>query len=279
MNCYSIKIELQNINHIFQTRETQTLIALEDISLQVSAGRFVSLIGSSGSGKTTLFNIIVGLQYPTAGQVLIDGQDVTGKIGPVGYMLQKDLLLPWRTVLDNVVLGLELQGVPIRKARQIALPYLHQYGLGSFEKHYPSALSRDMRQKVALLRTLLCSTDLILLDEPFAALDAQMRVQMQEWLLQIWHDFGKTFFFITHDVDEALYLADEVFILSNRPGTIKARLEVPIDRPRSRQVLFDPVFTQLQETCVALLLDESSPTEEIPMLRQAGVGQGKFDYD
>jgi ABC-type nitrate/sulfonate/bicarbonate transport system ATPase subunit len=262
MDCCSSKIELQDINHIFQTQDTQT-IALEDVSLRVSTGRFVSLIGPSGSGKTTLFNIIAGLQKPTAGQVLIDGQDVTGKIGLAGYMLQKDLLLPWRTVLDNVVLGMELQGVSIRKARQIALPYLYQYGLGGFEGHYPAALSGGMRQRVALLRTLLCDTELILLDEPFGALDAQTRVQMQEWLLQIWRDFGKTIFFITHDVEEALYLADEILILSNRPGTIKARLEIPIDRPRSRQMLIDPSFTWLQETCIALLLDEAPETEAI----------------
>jgi ABC-type nitrate/sulfonate/bicarbonate transport system ATPase subunit len=278
MDCCSSKIELQDINHIFQARDAQAVVALEDISLRVSAGRFVSLIGPSGSGKTTLFNIIAGLQHPTTGQVLIDGQDVTGKIGLAGYMLQKDLLLPWRTVLDNVVLGLELQGVSIRKARQIALPYLYQYGLGGFEKHYPSALSGGMRQRVALLRTLLCDSDLILLDEPFAALDIQTRAQMQEWLLQLWRDFGKTIFFITHDVDEALYLSDEVFILSNRPGTIKARLEVPIDRPRSRQMLVDPFFIQLQETCIALLLDEDSLIEAVPMLRWVSVGQGRFNY-
>lgn len=263
MNWCSSKIELQNINHTFQGQTAQNVVVLEDISLQVSAGRFVSLIGPSGSGKTTLFNIIAGLQQPTTGQVLIDGQDVTGKIGLVGYMLQKDLLLPWRTVLDNVALGLELQDVPIRKARQIALPYLYQYGLGGFEKHYPSALSGGMRQRAALLRTLLCNTELILLDEPFGALDAQTRARMQEWLLQIWRDFGKTIFFITHAVDEALYLSDEVFILSNRPGTIKARLEVPLDRPRSRQILIDPIFTRLQETCIALLLNEDPSTEVI----------------
>lgn len=278
MNCCPSKIELQNINHIFQAQDAQTVVALEDVSLRVSAGRFVSLIGPSGSGKTTLFNIIAGLQRPTTGQVLIDGQDVTGKIGLAGYMLQKDLLLPWRTVLDNVVLGLELQGVAIRKARQIALPYLYQYGLGGFEQHYPPALSGGMRQRVALLRTLLCDTELILLDEPFASLDAQTRVQMQEWLLQIWRDFGKTIFFITHDVDEALYLSDEVFILSNRPGTIKARLEVPIDRPRSRQMLIDPYFIRLQETCIALLLNEESATESVPVFRWVGIGQGKFSH-
>jgi ABC-type nitrate/sulfonate/bicarbonate transport system ATPase subunit len=171
-------------------------------------------------------------------------------------MMQKDLLLPWRTVLDNVVLGMELQGISISKARQLALPYLYQYGLGGFENHYPAELSGGMRQRAALLRTLLCHTELILLDEPFGALDAQTRAQMQEWLLQLWSDFGKTVLFVTHDVDEAVYLSDEVFVLTARPGTIKARLEISLDRPRSRQIVTDPSFIRLKETCLALLADE-----------------------
>ncbi|MBD1853532.1 ABC transporter ATP-binding protein [Leptolyngbya sp. FACHB-711] len=256
MNWLSSKIELREISHVFQSHDRRPVNALEDISLQVSAGRFVSLIGPSGSGKTTLFNIIAGLQQPTAGQVLIDERDVTGKIGLVSYMMQKDLLLPWRTVLDNVVLGMELQGISISKARQLALPYLYQYGLGGFENHYPAELSGGMRQRAALLRTLLCHTELILLDEPFGALDAQTRAQMQEWLLQLWSDFGKTVLFVTHDVDEAVYLSDEVFVLTARPGTIKARLEISLDRPRSRQIVTDPSFIRLKETCLALLADE-----------------------
>ncbi|WP_088889297.1 ABC transporter ATP-binding protein [Leptolyngbya ohadii] len=256
MNWLSSKIELREISHVFQSRDRKPIHALEDISLQVSAGRFVSLIGPSGSGKTTLFNIIAGLQQPTAGQVFLDEQDVTGKIGLVSYMLQKDLLLPWRTVLDNVVLGMELQGFSIRKARQLALPYFYQYGLGGFEHHYPAELSGGMRQRAALLRTLLCHSELILLDEPFGALDAQTRAQMQEWLLQLWSDFGKTVLFVTHDVDEAIYLSDEVFVLTARPGTIKARIEISLDRPRPRQIVTDPSFIRLKETCLALLADE-----------------------
>ena len=173
-------------------------------------GRFVSLIGPSGCGKSTIFNIVAGLLEPTGGRVLIDGADATGTIGRVGYMLQKDMLLPWRTVLDNVILGMEIQGVPLREARERALPLLRRYGLAGFEYLYPNALSGGMRQRAALLRTLLFDTDVILLDEPFGALDAQTKSQMQEWLLQLWADFGKTVVFVTHDVEEAIYLSDEV---------------------------------------------------------------------
>src|SRR5499427_4252997 len=151
-------------------------------------GRFVSLIGPSGCGKSTIFNIIAGLLEPTSGRVLIDGVDATGTIGRVGYMLQKDLLLPWRTVLDNTILGMEIQHVPLRAARERALPLLHRYGLAGFEYLYPNALSGGMRQRAALLRTLLFDTDVILLDEPFGALDAQTKLKMQEWLMQLWGD-------------------------------------------------------------------------------------------
>ena len=150
--------------------------------------------------------------------MLIDGEDATGTIGRVGYMLQKDLLLPWRTVLDNVILGMEIQGKPLRAARERALPLLQRYGLAGFEYLYPNSLSGGMRQRAALLRTLLFDTDVILLDEPFGALDAQTKLQMQEWLMQLWSDFKKTVVFVTHDVEEAIYLSDEIHVMGTRPG-------------------------------------------------------------
>lgn len=226
------KIELSRVTHVFPGAAGHGVLALQDVSLQVPRGSFVSLIGPSGCGKSTLFNVIAGLLHPSHGRVLMDGEDVTGRVGLVGYMLQKDLLLPWRTVLENVVLGLELKGVRARDARQRALPYLYRYGLGGFEHHYPDALSGGMRQRVALLRTLLFESEVILLDEPFGALDAQTRSRMQEWLLQLWSDFQKTVLFVTHDVEEAVYLSDTLYVLSARPGRIKARLEVPLARPR-----------------------------------------------
>src|SRR5580692_497793 len=227
--------------------------ALAPVTLSIPQGRFVSLIGPSGCGKSTIFNIIAGLLEPSGGRVLIDGVDATGTIGRVGYMLQKDLLLPWRTVLDNTILGMEIQHVPLRAARERALPLLHRYGLAGFEYLYPNALSGGMRQRAALLRTLLFDTDVILLDEPFGALDAQTKLRMQEWLLGLWSDFGKTVVFVTHDIEEAIYLSDEVHVMATRPGRIVESITVPIARPRLRNAILTPEFVAIKEHCLALL--------------------------
>ena len=227
--------------------------ALAPVSLSIPQGRFVSLIGPSGCGKSTIFNIVAGLLQPSGGRVLIDGSDATGTIGRVGYMLQKDLLLPWRKVLDNVVLGMEIQGVPLKHARERALPLLRRYGLAGFEYLHPNALSGGMRQRAALLRTLLFDTDVILLDEPFGALDAQTKLQMQEWLLQLWGDFGKTVVFVTHDVEEAIYLSDEVHVMATRPGRIVETIVIPIERPRQRALTLSRQFIDIKERCMQLL--------------------------
>ena len=245
------KIELRGLSQVFYGE--RDVVALESVSLAIAAGRFVSLIGPSGCGKSTIFNILAGLQLPTKGAVFIDGENVTGGIGVVGYMLQKDLLLPWRTVLDNVILGMEIRGMPVREARAQALPYLYKYGLGGFEKQYPATLSGGMRQRAALLRTLLYDCEIILLDEPFGALDAQTRVRMQEWLLQIWSDFGKTIIFVTHDVDEAVYLSDEIYVMSPRPGRVKERFDVDLARPRPRHLVNAPEFAVYRQHCLDLL--------------------------
>lgn len=172
------KLRLDALSHRFESG-AQSVQAISNISLDVTPGSFVSLIGQSGCGKSTLFNILAGLLTPSSGRVLLDGRDITGRAGLVSYMLQKDLLLPWRTVLDNVIFGLEIQGSDRKSARQIAEPVMERYGLGKFKRHYPSSLSGGMRQRAAVLRTLLCNNDVILLDEPFAALDAQTRFRMQ----------------------------------------------------------------------------------------------------
>jgi ABC-type nitrate/sulfonate/bicarbonate transport system ATPase subunit len=250
------KLRLDRVSMAFKT-PTGVFQALAPVSLAISRGRFVSLIGPSGCGKSTIFNIVAGLLEPTDGRILIDGIDATGIIGRVGYMLQKDLLLPWRSVLDNVILGMEIQGVWLRQARERALPLLRRYGLSGFEWLYPNALSGGMRQRAALLRTLLFDTDVILLDEPFGALDAQTKLQMQEWLLQLWSDFGKTVVFVTHDVEEAIYLADEVHVMATRPGRIIDAIPVPIGRPRPRTVTLTADFIALKERCLDLLMTDS----------------------
>jgi ABC-type nitrate/sulfonate/bicarbonate transport system ATPase subunit len=246
------KLSLEDVSMSFKT-PSGVFQALAPVSLTILQGRFVSLIGPSGCGKSTLFNVIAGLLEPSGGRVVIDGADATGTIGRVGYMLQKDLLLPWRTVLDNVILGMEIQGVPLQAARDRALPLLRRYGLAGFEHLYPSALSGGMRQRAALLRTLMFDTDVILLDEPFGALDAQTKLQMQEWLLQLWSDFGKTVIFVTHDVEEAIYLSDEVNVMATRPGRIVESIPVPIVRPRPRSVTLTPEFIAIKERCLQLL--------------------------
>ena len=227
--------------------------AVRGIDLEIADGEFTVLVGPSGCGKSTIFNIIAGLLEPTSGRVLIDGVDATGTIGRVGYMLQKDLLLPWRTVLDNVVLGMEIQSVPLRAARERALPLLHRYGLSGFEYLHPSSLSGGMRQRAALLRTLLFDADVILLDEPFGALDAQTKLLMQEWLMQLWSDFGKTVVFVTHDIEEAIFLSDEIHVIAARPGRIIATIPVAIARPRRRASVLAPEFLAIKERCLALL--------------------------
>jgi ABC-type nitrate/sulfonate/bicarbonate transport system ATPase subunit len=236
--------------------------ALARVTLAVPAGRFVSLIGPSGCGKSTIFNVIAGLQEPSAGRVLIDGIDATGTIGRVGYMLQKDLLLPWRTVLDNVILGMEIQGKPLREARERALPLLRRYGLSGFEYLYPNALSGGMRQRAALLRTLLFDTDVILLDEPFGALDALTKAHMQEWLMALWSDFQKTVVFVTHDVEEAIFLSDEIHVMGTRPGRILDSIPIPLPRPRQRGVTLSPEFVAIKERCLQLLTAAAPKLEE-----------------
>ena len=256
MNPKPPKLELSRVSQTFTSGTGAAVTALQSIDLAVPEGKFVSIIGPSGCGKSTLFNIIAGLQQPSAGEVMLDGQVVTRMIGLVGYMLQKDLLLPWRTVLDNIILGMELKGVAKKDARERALPYLKRYGLGGFDHHYPAALSGGMRQRAALLRTLLYDTEVVLLDEPFGALDAQTRSRMQEWLLQLWADFRKTVVFVTHDVEEAVYVSDCIHVMTARPGRIKATLEVPIPRPRDRHILTDPTFLNVKATCMDLLMEE-----------------------
>jgi ABC-type nitrate/sulfonate/bicarbonate transport system ATPase subunit len=255
------KLRLEHVSMTFRGTPGD-FVALAPVDLDIPAGRFVSLIGPSGCGKSTIFNIVAGLQPPTTGRVLIDGEDLTGFIGQVGYMLQKDLLLPWRTVLDNVALGLEIRGTPMREARERALPLLQRYGLGGFEHQHPPALSGGMRQRAALLRTLLIDMDIILLDEPFGALDAQTKSKLQEWLLGLFADFGRTVVFVTHDVEEAVFLSDEIYVMASRPGRIVDRLPIDLPRPRDRSIVTTPRFMAIKKYCLDLLHSQETPQSE-----------------
>ena len=257
----SSKLEIKSLTKVFY-KEGVCTVALEETDMSVKAGRFVSIIGPSGCGKSTLFNIIAGLQKPTGGSVTSDGQDIIGKPGFVGYMLQQDMLLPWRTIVQNIILGLEIKKVPKKQALKEAMPLIERYGLKGFENHYPHELSGGMRQRAALLRTLLYDRDIILLDEPFGALDAQTRLNMQDWLLQIWRDFNKTILFVTHDIDEAIYLSDEIYVFTERPGSIKTRLKVDLKRPRSKATMAAPEFLKLKQTLLKLLWEGEDGDEE-----------------
>lgn len=233
-------------------------LALSEASLEVAPSEFVSIVGPSGCGKSTLFNAIAGLIRPDSGRVLLDGADVTGRTGRVGYMFQKDLLVPWRTVLGNIVLGAALtrgaRDADEAEARSLA----ERYGLGEFVHHYPHALSGGMRQRVALMRTLAVHRDVLLLDEPFGALDSQTRLEMQRWLLEVWSELDRTIVFVTHDVDEAVFLADRVVVMTPRPGRIEAEIPVTIPRPRGLESLTSAEFMALKRQVLGLLYGEAA---------------------
>jgi ABC-type nitrate/sulfonate/bicarbonate transport system ATPase subunit len=246
------RLAVEGVRHLFDS-----LPVLDPTSLEVHEGEFVSLVGPSGCGKSTLFNIVAGLIRPSDGRVLIDGRDVTGTTGHVGYMFQKDLLLPWRTAAGNIVLGASLNGRVRKRDREEARALAERYGLGEFVDHYPHALSGGMRQRVALMRTLAFHRDVMLLDEPFGALDSQTRLRMQQWLLEVWGDLRHTIVFITHDVDEAIFLSDRVLVMSARPGQIRATFQVPLARPRDFRVLTSDAFTELKREILAVIYSET----------------------
>lgn len=205
---------------------------IEDISIEIHDRDLVSLLGVSGGGKTTLFNVISGLLKPDRGQVFLDGEEITGKPGNVSYMLQKDLLLPYRTVEDNVALPLVIGGMKKKEARKKATPYFEEFGLAGTEKKYPAQLSGGMRQRAALLRTYLFSDRLALLDEPFSALDTLTKRSMHRWYLDVMEQIHLSTVFITHDIDEAVLLSDRIYILGGKPGHIIDEIRIEEPKPR-----------------------------------------------
>jgi ABC-type nitrate/sulfonate/bicarbonate transport system ATPase subunit len=255
------KIEVKNITHRFEGKGERTVVALQDLSLHVEEGEFVTIVGPSGCGKSTLFNITAGLLQPSEGEVYVDGTVLNGINDQVAYMFQRDLLLDWRSVLDNIIFGAEILGVPKEKARKEALDWIERFGLQGFEDSYPYALSGGMRQRAALLRTLLTHRDVLLLDEPFGSLDAQTRTIMQEFLMSLWDDLDRTVLFVTHDVDEAVLLADRLYVMTARPGTIKAELAVQLPRPRNYEVLSSDGFFSIKTKVLDLIHEESLKAE------------------
>jgi len=225
--------------------------ALSGVDLAVEPGEFVALIGPSGCGKSTLFNLAAGLEMPSSGDVLVDG--AAARAGSAAYMPQRDLLLPWLRVLDNAALPLEMAGMARDAARREAGRHFARFGLAGFERHWPRQLSGGMRQRAALLRTYLVKHDLLLLDEPFGALDALTRAEMQEWLLEVWGETRRTVLFVTHDVEEALFLADRVYVMSPRPGRVVAEITVPFGCPRGLDLIGHARFAREKAALLGLL--------------------------
>ncbi len=250
------KIELERVCVDFPTTYG-AIPVLRDINLFANEGEFVTLIGPSGCGKSTLLNVVAGLQEPSSGAIKLEGRSATVQVGATAYMPQKDLLMPWRTVLDNTILGMEIRGVKRSEAREQALALFELFGLKGFEHAYPAVLSGGMRQRAAFLRTVLAGKDVMLLDEPFGALDALTRSNMQEWLLHLWDSLRKTILFITHDVDEAVLLSDRVYVLTARPGRVKLTLEIALPRPREYAMVTSSQFVALKEVLLGAIREEA----------------------
>jgi ABC-type nitrate/sulfonate/bicarbonate transport system ATPase subunit len=214
------------------TKNYDAAPVVQDVSLDLYRGGFISLVGPSGIGKTTLFNVLSGVDSPDSGKVFLNSEDITGISGKVSYMLQKDLLLEYRTVLDNVILPLVIRGEKKKAAREKAGTFFSQFGLAGYETKYPGQLSGGMRQRAALLRTYMSHNEVILLDEPFSGLDAITRLHMRQWYCEIAQAVNLSTLFITHDVEEALVLSDTVYIMNGRPGTIINKIDVQPPRPR-----------------------------------------------
>ncbi len=239
-----------------QQKNEPDKLVLNQLSFQVMDGEFVSIVGPSGSGKSTLFEVIGGLQKPDEGDVYIKGVRTTGLRGQIAYMPQQPALLPWRTVSGNIELALTVNKMPKHKAKQMALEWLQRIGLDQYAKAYPYMLSGGMQQRVSFLRALLSPQPLMLLDEPFGALDALTRMEMQQWLLSIWEQNRRSVLFVTHSIEEALLLSDRIIVLSSRPAQIIEEIPVPFSRPRSNVLWTDQEFNALKGRIYAYMQQE-----------------------
>jgi ABC-type nitrate/sulfonate/bicarbonate transport system ATPase subunit len=247
-------LELRHVSKAYGD-PADPLHALHDISFQVERGEFVCMVGPSGGGKSTLLRLIAGLLRPTAGVILLDGQPVREPSPRVGIVFQNVNLMPWRTVVDNVALPLELTGVPRQQRYKVALELLDLMGLAGFARRYPRQLSGGMQQRAAIARTLAQDPDLLLLDEPFGALDAITREYLNRELLRIHHLRKQTIFMVTHAIGEAVFLADRVLVLSARPGTIRCEIPIPLPHPRGEETLGDPRYVALTQQVRAAIGD------------------------
>lgn len=241
LNNTKVKLEVRGLYSMYESLEV-----LDDINIHVNEGEFVSIIGPSGCGKSTLFHHIAGLLKADSGEVYVNGHLVTGEKNHVAYMYQKDLLLPWRKVIDNVALPLEVNKVSKKERVKKVKPFFKTFDLEGFEEYYPSQLSGGMKQRAALMRTYMCEKDIMLLDEPFGRLDAMTKGKMQQWLLRVSKKMTSSILFITHDIEEAIYLSDRIYVLSERPATIIREVKVTLDKSDYVQCTTSEGFNQLK---------------------------------
>jgi len=251
-----MRVEAKNLRKVFETGSDR-IVALNDVSFEIESGEFVSFIGPSGCGKSTLLEIAGGLTTPSGGLVELDGTPVDGPRLDVGVVFQQDSTMHWRTVIGNVTFGLEMRGVGRAERTERAMKIIDLVGLQGFEGNYPAQLSGGMRQRVALARTLVMNPRLILMDEPFGALDEQMRLILGDELLAIWSNTGATVLFVTHSIDEAILLSDRVVAMTARPGEVRATVEVELTRPRDSGVIGTPGFAAIQKELWSIIREES----------------------
>jgi NitT/TauT family transport system ATP-binding protein len=249
-------IDVRDMGVVFGANDSK-VIAVNEVNLNVQPGEFVSLIGPSGCGKSTILSIVAGFMNPTSGEALCDGKKITKPSSERGVVFQQYSLFPWLTVRKNVEFGLKMAGVNQGKRNVTARSLLDLAGLLAFENHYPDQLSGGMKQRIGIVRALATSPQVLLMDEPFGALDTQTRVVMQEILTNIWQQFRISVLFITHDIEESIFLSDRVYVMTARPGRIKAEIKVPLPRPRTAGMTDTPEFMRLVQELKALIREEA----------------------
>jgi len=241
-------IQFRDVSLRFISADGNATVALRNFSMSVARGEFVAIVGPTGCGKSTTLNMVTGLLRPTVGEVRVMGQPVQGIDPRIGFVFQADAVFPWRSVLENVAAGPLFRGKSKKEAHALAEEWIQRVGLGKFGGHYPHQLSGGMRKRVALAQTFINSPEILLMDEPFSALDMQTRTLMQDELLKLWSGTGGSVVFVTHDLEEAIALADRVFVLSARPGTLKRVYDIDLPRPRiTSQVRYEPQFIELSK--------------------------------
>jgi len=249
------RLKVDNVSLRYQTPAGSTFTALEQVSLEVPDQQFAVLVGPSGCGKSSLLYLTAGLAEPTSGEIFVGGKQVDGPGADRGMVFQGYTLFPWLTVRQNIEFGLKRRGVPSRERKEIVEFYLNEVGLLRFADNYSKQLSGGMMQRVAIARALANDPQILLMDEPFGALDSQTRLQMQQLLLKVWEHSKKTVLFVTHDIDEAILLGDRIFVMGARPGRIKEVLDVPVQRPRNLDMVMDPEFIKMKRSIFHLLHD------------------------